>query len=400
MPLKKEYLEKSEKEIIEQAQNFISFMPGVTEILFYYVLLPIVKPYLMSQKIYPNFMLAVIGPSGHLKTTLVRLYALWLQQEELQEILFYDIDRASKLENRIKDLHGINLIIDDMHEVSTNYRKHKQVDVLDYLTRHCDSKKYIANIIVTGEMIPANTIFSSRDRMFQIRIPKKKSEELNELKSKIRKLPENFMVQLSDEFFYNLKENEINVKEDICHFYDDYNVPREFDGTTRLTAHMKCLQIVEFLYRKYFCNGNETASMRKQFEEALQKQAVRYNKELNEQMRKEEQIDYVEVVYCMLSSKNVYLHMEEIYDRYEPTGKNFSLHNGKFYITRTALQFGLLKYLNRTVSMKKVSDALHDAGVIEEDYNTRTKKFHNVRHYVISRQAIELYCRIKESQEI
>lgn len=49
------------KELMEQATMFISFMPGVTEILFYYVLMAVVKPFLILQRIYPNFMLALIG---------------------------------------------------------------------------------------------------------------------------------------------------------------------------------------------------------------------------------------------------------------------------------------------------------------------------------------------------
>ena len=64
------------------------------------------------------------------------------------------------------------------------------------------------------------------------------------------------------------------------------------------------------------------------------------------------------------------------------------------------LQKGLLTYLKRTISMKAVSDALHDAGVLEEDVSCRTKKWNGIRHYVISRRAIELYCQTKESSKI
>jgi len=65
-----------------------------------------------------------------------------------------------------------------------------------------------------------------------------------------------------------------------------------------------------------------------------------------------------------------------------------------------ALQMGLMNYLQRAVSMKQVSDALHDAGVIEEEGSARTKKFQGVRHYVISRPAIRFYYETKKKLEI
>ena len=44
-------------ELEKQAVDFISFMPGTSELLFYYVLLARVKSYLIAQRMYPNFML-------------------------------------------------------------------------------------------------------------------------------------------------------------------------------------------------------------------------------------------------------------------------------------------------------------------------------------------------------
>ena len=73
--IKKQLRRISKEELIKMAVEYITFMPGVSEILFYYVLLAVVKPFLVSQRIYPNFMLALIGPSGHLKTSLARLFA-------------------------------------------------------------------------------------------------------------------------------------------------------------------------------------------------------------------------------------------------------------------------------------------------------------------------------------
>ena len=120
---RKPHLQRTNEELIKMAVEYITFMPGVSEILFYYVLLAVVKPFLVSQRIYPNFMLALIGPSGHLKTSLARLFAFWLEQEDLQEVAFADIASQTVLDNHIAELNGLNLIIDDMHIHPDNYRK-------------------------------------------------------------------------------------------------------------------------------------------------------------------------------------------------------------------------------------------------------------------------------------
>ena len=71
---------------LQAIKNCINFMPGVTELLFYAALLGAVKPLLNFLGVITDFIIAIIAPSGHLKTTLTRLYALWLVQREAQEI--------------------------------------------------------------------------------------------------------------------------------------------------------------------------------------------------------------------------------------------------------------------------------------------------------------------------
>ena len=383
----------------KEGVKFITFMPGVTESLFYFSLLAVVKPYLVSENIYPNFMLVIIGPSGHLKTTLARLYGIWLQREEEQEMLFVDVARQKKLQEKLERLKGLNLIVDDMHEMASSYQKAKQVEVLDYLSRHCDSRRNLGNIIVTGERIPQDTIFSSRDRMFRIDIPNKSSEELKGLKKRINELPEKFMACLTERFSNELENHSEEVKKDIRLFYENYTELVECAETTRVNAHVQSLQLVELLYRKYICGDDERLSMKKQFEESLKKQAIKMCKQLLNQKNQEKVVDYVEVVYMILSSGNVYIRQDGAEIPYTPAADNYTLVNGKFYVTRTALQKGLLLYLKRTVSMKQVIDALYDAGVLEKDVDARTKKYCGVRHYVISREAIVLYCRVKNSLE-
>lgn len=398
-PLKwKENSESIGIELEKQAIDFISFMPGTSELLFYYVLLARVKSYLIAQRMYPNFMLVIIGPPGHLKTTLARLYGLWLEEENIQEIMFMDIAKQKELAERIEKLEWLNLIVDDMHEVMNDYRKGKQIDMLDYLARHCDSKYFKTNIIVTAESIPNKSIFSTCDRMFPIYIQKKNAKELQQLKNSISNLPENFMSQLAQRFSKVLMENSDEVQKDIREFLRNYTVIEELDATTRLVSHMQAIQIVEFLYRKYICNGDETLSMKSQFNDSIKNHALKINKQLQVRRLQEENQDYVEIIYNILSMRK-FIKLEGMSEDYVPQDDNFALYNGKFYITSGALQRVLLLHLQRTVSMKAVTDSLHDAGVLEEDKDARTKKFQGKRHYVISRAAMELYCKMKDNSE-
>lgn len=396
---RKKPLGLSREKLAQEAIKYISFMPGVSEILFYYVLLVVVKPFLKQQKLYPNFMLALIGPSGHLKTSLARLYAFWIESEGLQEVEFADIANQKALDEHISRVKNFNLIIDDMHIHVDGYRKNKQVELLDYLSRHCDNRIYESNIIVTGEMIPQGTIFSTRDRMFQVQIRQMEDKELSGYKMKLGNLSQDFMATLSLEFENVLKENSLIVQNDISRFHNMYQNAKDIDMTTRVGNHMEYIGLVEFLYKKYFCDESETMSVEKKFSEAIYGQGLRQHIQLCNLRQKEKPIDYVETVYNMFAAKK-FLRAECDYDRYVPRVDNYCLYNGRFYITKTALQTGLINYLGRAVSMKKVSDAMHDAGVLEEDISSRTKKWQGIRHYVISRAVMELYCHIKESSKI
>ena len=52
--------------------------------------------------------------------------------------------------------------------------------------------------------------------------------------------------------------------------------------------------------------------------------------------------------------------------------------------------------MGRVVTLKEISDRLHNAGVLEEEWgekvNKRTKKYKNKRHYVINKSLLDRYC--------
>ena len=78
-----------------------------------------------------------------------------------------------------------------------------------------------------------------------------------------------------------------------------------------------------------------------------------------------------------------------------------ALNNGScFILTRQALQRCLMSRLGKTISLNEVSDALHDAGILIEDVDKRTRKFHNVRHYFLDILALERYCEVMKDNMI
>lgn len=64
-------------------KKFLNLMPGVSEILFYDSLFGVMKPIVIQCGLKPEFILALVGPSGHLKTSMVRLYSLWLEKQDV-----------------------------------------------------------------------------------------------------------------------------------------------------------------------------------------------------------------------------------------------------------------------------------------------------------------------------
>lgn len=389
----KSFRECNKAEMAYEASEFISLKPSISEILFYYSLLPIVSMFLGTLNVFPDVVLVMTGPMGHFKTTMARIATCILEQEYLQELKFYQAPRPEMLEERIRMVEGMNLLIDDIFPATGQYSKARQADLLNIISRYGDKRGYKAGIIITAEHMPEKLILSGRDRIFQLDIPFMDSEEKTRLYNKSRCIRSSLMAQVSENFVKSLMDNFDEVIKDITEFIQNYQPLEGLNADTRIGNHAEYLLLSEFLYRKYICDGNEEWSMRKQFEKVLGISAVKQHKAICRMVSGKE-TDYTQAVYNMLTGGNKYLRMENNRDNYMPDGKNFLILDGKYYVTRTALQFGMIRYMERTVSMRKVSDALWDAGVLEVDNGgARTRKgFSNVRHYVISRQAIEMYC--------
>lgn len=372
----------------EYAMKFINFLPGVTEVIFYASLLAIVKPFLAELGYSPDFAVSVIGKSGSMKTSLVRKYALWLDHTELQESNFQSSSRMTKILNCVDELDGLNFLMDDLHDVYGTQEKNKQRSWLDELIRHICSQKKCANVFITGENLTDKCIFSELDRMFRVFMPQMDSEQLRELKQKINSLADSFMARLAVEFTHRLMSDYENTLNDIRDYFAGYEDFGFEDASLRISRHMEILRLVEYLYRKYMCGSNERFSCRKQFEEALCKNAMRHQKDLLQQ-RKDEDVNYIKAVYECLTAGDKYVKIISNAAKYICSAGTCLWEGDYICIMPDTLKHGLINYLGRPVNMKKVSEALNDAGVLDRDLDARTKKIKGHRHYVIPYELLE-----------
>jgi hypothetical protein len=59
------------------------------------------------------------------------------------------------------------------------------------------------------------------------------------------------------------------------------------------------------------------------------------------------------------------------------------------YITQTALVRAFTKRLKKDISYREITGEFHDAGILMEDMDRHSKKFQNIRHYVINVKTLE-----------
>ena len=376
------------------SRRLISFLPGVTEMLFYGSLLTILKLYLSKQGYRADFMLALIGPSGHLKTTFVRGYSLWLKHTDEQEMTFRDFGRFEKILEKIDELKGLNYLGDDLHDAQSRNSAEKQGERLDLLSRHISSELCCAQVILTGEKLQDMCIFSCMDRILQIKVPRMNSEELGVLKGRLKQVGLEYMPGLALAFADALVKNQDNLQNDVEEFMaQNQMLDSGKDNSLRIARHALWLKLTERLYRKYVLNSSMEDSCKEQLYEAVERNYVFQSQELR-YLRSNEERDVVVDIYHMLNGG----HLECVTSMrpYENAitndcmnGMSYCFHNNKIYITQNALQTGMARYYGQAYSAKKISDAMHDAGILEEDTDARTKKFAHKRHYVINRELLK-----------
>lgn len=379
----------------QKVKEYIQLLPTVTPVLFYGSLLAVLKPILASLSVNADFIFAVIGPKGHLKTSMVKMYALWLK-DDVQKIDFTSSIKKQDIEQRIFALAGQNLLYDDLHEIKADYNRKRMEDRLDSVTRLISNNISNTNVFVTGESVKDMAIGSTRDRMLQISVPKMDGAHLVGLKKAKDMLSDSYMAELAAFFADEIIKNYDAVLGDIKSFLKEYQHPEYLGGGTRIPSHIKFIQLTEFLFRKYYCGDDPDLSCKENLYQALEHQAKIQEMELLEQEAKKEE-DYVVVFYDMIQKKEITT-VADVYSYTADSGTAL-IHNGKIYIRGEVLQEALFKRYEHVVPQKKVINALHGAGILEEDRDARTKKIKDKRHYVVPIGLLRQYCKKKEGQD-
>ena len=383
-------------------KNYINFFPGVSEMLFYGALFGVIKPILCDMNdiddmgIKPDFAISLVGPSGHLKTSMVRKYALWLDDSEKQEVSFRDHRRNSSIIAMIDKIPGQNFLVDDLHEARTSDVATRQQEKLDSWVRHIGVHRNSANIFVTGETMEKMGIFSCKDRILQIKIPRKNSEELKELKRKIGLLSSGYMSGLATLFLESLMKNYDSVKKRIREYMEQNLNIEGVNYDTRTYHHGIFIRLTEELFRQYMCMGSSAVTEAKALDDAIKKNCMIQQGEL----QRECDIDYAVDVYKMLTGNNKYITVVTSGLEYVPGQLDrCAWTNNRVYITKEALVQGMIKYYGHFVSWRKIIDDLDEKALLDEDCDKRGKKFMRKRHYVIMLDALRSYINWKKTVE-
>lgn len=375
------------KELLNLCEAYISLLPGVTDILFFGSLFAILKPFLDRLGIPCGFLLALVAPSGHLKTTLARIYALWLDPESGQETNFCSRQRDREIINAIDGLPGQNFLIDDLHKISNANESARQERRLDIVSREVNSKNCGAHVIITGESMKKMGIFSCIDRIFQVSMPVMDASQIERLKAGVSALPPNLMPSVALEFARALMKNYENVLKDIKDFYDKNVKDHSVSGySTRSHRHALFIRMTECLFEKYMHYPElRFSENKKALDSAIERQLDLQRKELQKIRSAEEEPDYIAELYRIITSNPPCIKICGKQSEYEHLPNACLLSNDKIYITAAAMKEALFTYYKRHVSAKLVMDAFHKEGLLEEEPGSRgrQKNYLGKKHYVI-----------------
>ncbi len=390
-------------------KEYINFMPRVTVILFYAALLGAIKPILNQLSVITDFIIGVVAPSGHLKTSLTRIYTKWLQDEEELEISFDDTIRSDILQRKIAQNAGQNFLIDDLHRKASNYDQNKFKERLDKAARMVSKVGNSALIFITAESLRGEAIFSGYDRILQIRIPKMSSEELESYKNKMSNLTLSGMSEIAVRFVQKLIDNYEDVKITVEKYTKNsilnnhrpkFEMPKWCNGSTRIGNQIRVLYLVEDLFCQYMCGSDTILSGRSQLREALEESGKIQVMQLEQVRYKEEDKDLLEVLHEIIlegaECKDIKIVLNQ--EEYSEDEEMALSKEDAFYIRGPLLINVLMCRMGRVVTLKEISDRLHNAGVLEEEWgekvNKRTKQYKNKRHYVINKSLLDRYCRV------
>ena len=375
----------STKSLREKLDKYIKLLPGITEPLFFYSLFAVVKPFIERLQIHCSFLLALIAPSGQLKTTLARLYGDWFSPAGTLEIPIYSNKRTKSILDWIGAMSGLNILIDDLRKSNNTNDQKRQEAKLDAISRHIDFTYGCANVILTGETMENMGIFSCLDRIFPIHMPVMNARQVRELQENLTALGDNLMPEIALQFVQSLMANYDEVLKDIQSFYDRncHRTSMTADYATRTNRHTMFIRLTAFLFGKYFYHGS--SDYEKSLEAALENQSIKQEKELMDKRFRETHHDYIADLFHIVNGGK-HIKASNSKEDYISSNDTFLTYDGKLYITSSALTTAFFSFYGRFVSKKEIVKQLHDNGILEEEPNAKgfQKNLGGRKSYVIN----------------
>ena len=380
-------------QLLERAKKYILLLPGVTEILFFFSLFAVVKPFVEQLQIRCGFLLALIAPSGQFKTTLARLYCLWLMPEGSQEIPIYSGMRTQHILDFIDTMSGQNILVDDLRKGRDANERKRQETRLDMLSRHTDSNFGCANIILTGETMDDMGIFSCIDRILQLQMPIMDAGQIQKLQKDMAAIGKNLMPEIALAFAKKLMENYNGVLKDIRDFYDENILNGSQTGiyATRTYRHAMFIRLTEFLFRKYF-HPMVQYNNANWLDAALDIQIKKQDEKLAEIRFSESSHNYIMDFYTIINSGK-YVQACTSRNEYSCSDTAILMSNDKIYITSTVLKDCFYLYYGRYIPPKVIVGQFHSEGILEEEPNSKgfQKNMDGKKHYVINMKILIHY---------
>jgi hypothetical protein len=222
------------------------------------------------------------------------------------------------------------------------------------------------------------------------------SDTLGNRKRHLKELSDYAMSEIAIQFVTKIIDDFEGAKVITNNFREIYKPEGWCDTSTRVANQIMVISLVENLFCHYMCNDDQEKSGHDKLLQALEKNGRSQIDILRQKQRNDQVRPAIFTLYEMIQEGEeceeikIVRHEEE----YHPEMGTSAYHRKDvwtdyFYITGDALQGAFTKRLGRLISFKKLSGEFHDAGILVEDLDKHTKKFHDKRHYVINVKTLE-----------
>lgn len=386
-------------ELTEYLASLLTIKGGETEILFLCKMAALLKP-LLEKADYPmNFFVFLYGHSGVGKTSLAKLFFV---QESGQDKSF-KMDNMTEICKALKAYQGDTVLVDDYHPEASDYRKKRQISVIDLLARQTDCYG-TALAVSTAEI--REGCFSLQDREIQI--------EISDTAIDWNKFA--YCKQNISQFQY--------VLYGICHeIYENESYIVELiskaavrkTGNFRITRYIETLKLVmdiledllgtkpiwEMLEKKLQYSNMKTHWYK--LLDLIEDKQTQYMKCLREQ---ENGIDWIKVFYEMLNDSRIFRRVPEDYIKKhsDDNVKDVYVAGSTIYVAEFTFLAGIHRYFEYRPEQskdarsckKKIVNALKAEEILLVDSTkANTKKKCGKRFYEIDYKRLQYFYKLQ-----